>query len=882
MELADPNGSYAVLVGSSRYDSPTLEDLPAVAGNVRDLGRLLMDPTVWGLPPGHCIPITDPSSHEVVLDAVHEAAQRATDSLLVYYAGHGLPGPDGDGLLLALPTSDTDRPYSWLDYRGVRREVLNAGRRVNRMVILDCCYSGQALIGGMSGSVTLTEQARIAGTYLLTATSANSMALSPPGKPHTAFTGALIRLLDQGLPRGGPLITAPELYDHLLDDLRSDDFPLPQQRLGGTGHTLVFARNRYGTRNPVALAAPAAPARAVPERLRDALRAQPRLIAEHASRWRTTDPAGAAELLTLAATTRPAQEAAALVCLLRGQMRTDEADFVLAAAASQRAPADLAACIHALRAMDDDGSADMLLRTVAKHRPPQDVAATIRSLRTDGGGTTAVADAEALLAAAVAELGTTEAVLDLAGALWSAQLDDCADQVLRAPSVSSSHETARLAEALSSIGRVEEALALYVRVFEDVVQAPSNLVRVLRLADEAGRPADADRLLTAAAKTVSTIQDIADLCDALWAAGMGDRAGGTLAWSAGRLATDGVIVLADVLHAQGHDEAVLQLFAQAALHRPVADTPVLVAALRTMGRPLDARRLLLDAAGRPVEDVAELFGILDDQGAVRDRARVRGALPDALAPRARLIRLLHVARRSVEDLLDPLLGLSDAQFDDALRLLRAEGADDVAGLLLRHLVRNAPDRAAQRLEHLDGAGSLLLDRVVLRALLQASDRRVAEVRTEVIVALVGPRGRTIDERVAAIGSLCEAGLTERVEEVLADATRHEPRVEIVNLIGRMEARGLTAGARAVVRSASWMFSELYRDFVLALLRAGLRDLAVYALESNPERLSPAQREQLVLTLGIPAPGSTGAPSNGPAPPPKPSTPLRLRDRLRRH
>ncbi|KRV48354.1 hypothetical protein AQ490_25415 [Wenjunlia vitaminophila] len=88
-------------------------------------------PAVWGLPPGHCLRLSQPSSAEQVLDTIRTAARRATDTLLVYYSGHGLIDPDFDSLLLTLPSSDVDRPYSSIAYDGVRREILNAGRTVN-------------------------------------------------------------------------------------------------------------------------------------------------------------------------------------------------------------------------------------------------------------------------------------------------------------------------------------------------------------------------------------------------------------------------------------------------------------------------------------------------------------------------------------------------------------------------------------------------------------------------------------------------------------------------------------------------------------------------------------------------------------------------------
>ncbi|MER5935364.1 caspase family protein [Streptomyces sp. NPDC002054] len=874
MELADPHGSYAVLIGSTRYEDPALEDLPAVAANLEDLGRLLEDPTVWGLPPEHCTRLVDPSSPAVLLDAVRAAAQRATDTLLVYYAGHGLVAPEVDGLLLALPSSDPERPYSSVDFASLRREVLGAGRRVNRMVILDCCYSGQALTGGMSGSVTMAEQARIAGTYLLTACAANRQALSPPGEAHTAFTGELIRVLDQGLAGAGPLIGTPDLYDHLLGELRAKERPLPQQRLSNTGRTLAIARNRHGTHGRLSASAADAPARAVPERLREMLRAQPRLIAEHAARLRVTDPAAAGELLALAAGTRPAQEAAALVCLLHEQGRVDEADTVLHTIGAERAPLDLASIVPALHAMDDEEDVGRLLSAVAVRRTPEDIAGTVRLLHENGHGNGA--DADFLLTAAIGTLRTTEAVLGLAGAMWSAQLDDQANLVLRAPSVSSPQETARLADALRSIGRVEEALDLYLQILPVVTQDPAALVRVLRVADEAGRAAEG--LVRTAVEAAPAVRDLAGLCDALWTAGMADRAWQTLSFASGRLATEDIVTLAELLHAQGHDDAVLHLFGQAALHHPVAATPELVAALRTMGRPLDAGALLADAANRPTEQVAELLALLYDQGAVRDRARVWDALPEGLVERGRLLRLLHTAhRRPCGDLMDGLCRLPGEEFTGALRTLRENGEHDAANLLLRRLAQTAPKQAVEYQDPFRFQQMTLADRIMLHALLAAFGGWVGvEPSRNVVEILVASERRSLDQRVAAMAALSEAGLSGRVEELLADSTRHQQHAEVVRLLGHLEARGLTAAARAVVRGAEWMHAELYRDFVRAIEQAGLRDLAVYAVECAPDRLTVAQRRKLAEILGVPAPD---VPDGDPTV--LPPAPQRLRDRLRR-
>lgn len=108
--LSDPKRSQAVLVGVHHYSG--LENLPAVAANLEGLRRALTDPAVWGLPREACTVIPQPGSVGEVLDAVREKARLAEDTLVVYYAGHGLTDPFTDELYLGLPDSDPDREYT--------------------------------------------------------------------------------------------------------------------------------------------------------------------------------------------------------------------------------------------------------------------------------------------------------------------------------------------------------------------------------------------------------------------------------------------------------------------------------------------------------------------------------------------------------------------------------------------------------------------------------------------------------------------------------------------------------------------------------------------------------------------------------------------------
>ena len=200
--------SRAVLNGTSRYDH--IEQLPMVANNLRTLAAALCAPHTWGLAPEHCTVIENPRDPVEVLDAVRAAAEEATDTLLVYFAGHSLVEPRRGELVLGLTGSQRQRSYTGLSY-GTLRDVMSDGRAGRRVMLLDCCLSGETP-GFVDGIEAVVDRAELDGGCLLAAVPDSSFAFAPPGEPHTAFTGELLRLLTEGVPGGPQLLDLDTVY----------------------------------------------------------------------------------------------------------------------------------------------------------------------------------------------------------------------------------------------------------------------------------------------------------------------------------------------------------------------------------------------------------------------------------------------------------------------------------------------------------------------------------------------------------------------------------------------------------------------------------------------------------------------------------------------
>ncbi|MEV6340282.1 caspase family protein [Nocardia vinacea] len=244
MRLPDGLRSRVVMVGTSRYQDSQLPDLPAVSRNIDDLQRVLTGDHGVGIPARNCVAVLDARDPGLVWTALQDAADDADDLLVVYYAGHGVLDRRGR-LYLGLPATARDT-YRWtaLDISHIR-EVMADSAAANRVLILDCCFSGRAYeaMGGFDAAALATGQVEISGTYTLTSTSANTPAHAPVGERYTAFTGALLDLLERGVTGGPELLTLDDIYRNLRRLLRARNAPAPERKGTNNVGDLALVRN---------------------------------------------------------------------------------------------------------------------------------------------------------------------------------------------------------------------------------------------------------------------------------------------------------------------------------------------------------------------------------------------------------------------------------------------------------------------------------------------------------------------------------------------------------------------------------------------------------------------------------------------------------------
>lgn len=249
--VIDPARSRIVLVGVPFYADGQLQDFEVIRHNVADLQAAFTDPTIGALDPVHCFVAPPGANIADIGTLLGKAAGEAEDLLLFYYCGHGLIGGMRDRqLYLSVRETDSGRvAYTALPFEAVRNDFLSS-RAARRVVILDCCFSGRAIGGTLSSEdQEIAAQVRIDSAYILASAPADQSALVLDGERHTAFTGRLFEVLNEGKKGSDEALTLADIHGLLQDRLRAAGLPKLQDLATGGADRLPLVRNR-AYRNP--------------------------------------------------------------------------------------------------------------------------------------------------------------------------------------------------------------------------------------------------------------------------------------------------------------------------------------------------------------------------------------------------------------------------------------------------------------------------------------------------------------------------------------------------------------------------------------------------------------------------------------------------------
>lgn len=195
---------YALLVGTSRYDSANLTDLNAPRLDVKRLQEVLR---TRGESQVETVIDGTKAEIEAALDGLFDR-KRSDDVVFMHFSGHG--ELDTKGRLHLLPRdADVDERGRLRTTSAVEAELLQRLSRDShagsKMFLLDCCYSGAYADGfsgrsGVAAPTDLFRQVESRGSVIIAAAGEADKAFEPPsedGTPKLAiFTQAVVDALE--------------------------------------------------------------------------------------------------------------------------------------------------------------------------------------------------------------------------------------------------------------------------------------------------------------------------------------------------------------------------------------------------------------------------------------------------------------------------------------------------------------------------------------------------------------------------------------------------------------------------------------------------------------------------------------------------------------
>ncbi len=329
-------------------------------------------------------------------------------------------------------------------------------------------------------------------------------------------------------------------------------------------------------------------------------------------------PDDARHVLATAAALRPDQEVAALIAVLRADGRHAEAEIVIMAATRRPAP-EVAALAGILRQIGSGADADNLLDRAAEGSAEY-VGAVIVHLAS--AGRTNEMRRLMRLAARTASR-QPQGIVTLARVLSSAGLGQDVTRLMdMVATLVSPAQAAALGDAMRLSGHGWAAFSLYSAAVDPVaLRPPREIASVLRFMRDAKQDDLANRLIEAVTLARRETADVVQLAAALSSESLDSDSRQVLTAAAAVMPVAGVIEIAESLLSMNQAEAAADVCSAAAAIDPSA-TAALADALRDIGRPVDAYRLLESLGTGTVGLAAEVIAGLRPAGRSDDADRV--------------------------------------------------------------------------------------------------------------------------------------------------------------------------------------------------------------------------------------------------------------------
>jgi uncharacterized protein YjbI with pentapeptide repeats/Tfp pilus assembly protein PilF len=249
----------ALIIASDTYTDSKLSQLKAPRLDAEKLEKILKDEFIGG--GGYEVKVLYNKEANIILRDLEKLFKSAekNDMILVYFAGHGHKSIKDS--LLYLATIDSNLEYvktTTIPARSIN-EFMQESRSSNKVLILDCCYSGAFARGMLSRSsqdksVNLKEEFSDSGCVILTSTSAMQYAWegsdfkkdkvssndtdqgidirnTREDNNNNSYSSIYTKYLIEGIETGNAdlnedgTISCRELHDYVKNKIREEGYP---------------------------------------------------------------------------------------------------------------------------------------------------------------------------------------------------------------------------------------------------------------------------------------------------------------------------------------------------------------------------------------------------------------------------------------------------------------------------------------------------------------------------------------------------------------------------------------------------------------------------------------------------------------------------------
>ena len=244
-EKVNQNTGTTYFLGIGIDDYQAWPRLRNAVRDVRSVSDLLISD--YGLTREHTFTLFDEeATRTAIIELLEKMAQRVkpTDSLLVYYAGHGHLNERQRGYWVP-----ADAPRDGISHyipNSTIRDYLGDIPSLHTLLISDSCFSGSLFVRGeRSGDLAVDELAKLSSRWAICSGRHDEVVADGPKDGHSPFAESILDVLRH---TERPHITANFLFEQVRDQTRANYDQLPDGGpIQGVGHKrgqFIFRRTK--------------------------------------------------------------------------------------------------------------------------------------------------------------------------------------------------------------------------------------------------------------------------------------------------------------------------------------------------------------------------------------------------------------------------------------------------------------------------------------------------------------------------------------------------------------------------------------------------------------------------------------------------------------